>query len=177
MKAPYRNSIRSKELIRNALISLLNQKSLMEISVSDIAKTANINRGTFYNHYNNLSEILEEIKEELMQRFEEGLKNSNKNNKMEGLIEITIDHFEKNEKDYRVIVNAIPSSSIDRIKKEIIEHIYKLDLGIDLLNIYFVVNGLAGIYLDYLKNNIVCTYAEIKDISKECLSKMLLIRK
>ncbi len=173
MKAPYRNSIRSKELIRNALISLLNQKSLMEISVSDIAKTANINRGTFYNHYNNLSEILEEIKEELMQRFEEGLKNSSINNRMEGLIEITIDHFEKNEKDYRVIVNAVPSSSIDRIKKEIIEHLNNLNLGIDLLSIYFVVNGLSGIYIDYLKNYIDFTYDEIKKLTKNIFSQLI----
>lgn len=172
MKAEYSNSKRSRKQIRNAFISLLNQKSFMEISVSDIAKTAKINRGTFYNHYNNPNEILEEIKDELMQKFEEGLNNSNRKNNMGDLIEIAIDHFQKNEKDYRVIINAVPSSNIDKIKKEIIENISKLNLNIDLITIFFVVNGLSGLYIDYLKKNINFSYEQIKQLSKQILEKI-----
>lgn len=59
MKATYRNSVRSKELIRSALITLLEKKQdITNITVSDIVKTANINRGTFYNHYNNLIKVI-----------------------------------------------------------------------------------------------------------------------
>ncbi len=59
MKATYRNSVKSKKLIRSALITLLEKKQeITNITVSDIVKTANINRGTFYNHYNNLIKVI-----------------------------------------------------------------------------------------------------------------------
>ena len=48
MKKEYRNKIRSKQLIRNAVIELLDKKgSLSSITVSDVVEKANINRGTF----------------------------------------------------------------------------------------------------------------------------------
>ena len=61
MKKEYRNKIRSKQLIRNAVIELLDKKgNLSSITVSDVVEKANINRGTFYNHYNNVMEVIEE---------------------------------------------------------------------------------------------------------------------
>ena len=47
-KAEYRNSIRSKTLIRNALLSLMQEKEFEKITVTDIVSKADINRGTFY---------------------------------------------------------------------------------------------------------------------------------
>ena len=67
MKKEYRNKIRSKQLIRNAVIELLDKKgNLSSITVSDVVEKANINRGTFYNHYNNVMEVIEESKNESM---------------------------------------------------------------------------------------------------------------
>ena len=37
--------------IRKSLLSLLAKKTLKEISVSELCKTAQITRGTFYNHF------------------------------------------------------------------------------------------------------------------------------
>ena len=97
MKAPYRNSIRSKKLIREAMIQLLNKKSLTDITVSDIVKTANINRGTFYNHYGNPIDVLEEIKEELMQKLSTTLKISKEKKDVDSFLSIVLEHFKKNE--------------------------------------------------------------------------------
>lgn len=54
-KAEYRSSLRSKKLIINALVDLLDEKPLDKITVTDIVKKADINRGTFYAHYENVS--------------------------------------------------------------------------------------------------------------------------
>ena len=104
MKATYRNSIRSKELIRKAIITLLDQeKSISEISVSDIVKVANINRGTFYNHYNNVIEVIDEIENE----FEYTLFNNGRK-ELEYSIEIEKEGFkdsieyEVNNKEYEL---------------------------------------------------------------------------
>ena len=63
MKAPYRNAIKTKILIRETVISLLSKnKTMNDITVSDVVEAANINRGTFYNHYSSPIEVLEEMK-------------------------------------------------------------------------------------------------------------------
>ena len=55
-----KNNIRHKETMRNinsALVALLQNKSLKEISVTDICETAKINRSTFYENFPDLSAL------------------------------------------------------------------------------------------------------------------------
>lgn len=60
-KAEYRSSIRSKTLIKDALLSLMIEKPFEKISISDIVRRADVNRGTFYAHYSNTSDVLKSI--------------------------------------------------------------------------------------------------------------------
>ena len=175
MKAKYKNAIRSKMLIRNALITLLNKKPLSDISVTDIVKFADTNRGTFYNHYSNPLDILEEIKNELMEKLSVVLKNSKNTSSIDDLLDIINSYFLENEKDYKIIVNAIPYSVVEKIKHNFIEEITKIDLnGTSLVTVHFAVNGLVGLYLDYLKDNVPFSYQEVIKSSKEIIHKLFL---
>lgn len=60
-KAEYRSSLRSKKLINDALVALLDEKPLDKITVTDIVKKADINRGTFYAHYASVSDVVTNI--------------------------------------------------------------------------------------------------------------------
>ena len=62
-KAEYRSSLRSKRLIREALISMMREKPFEKITITDIVRTADINRGTFYAHFRDISEVLDSVKE------------------------------------------------------------------------------------------------------------------
>lgn len=42
---------KTKQAIKNAFIQLLNKKDLEKITIQDITELADINRGTFYLHY------------------------------------------------------------------------------------------------------------------------------
>ena len=42
---------RTKKLLRQALTRLMQQKDFQSITVTDVVREANINRGTFYAHY------------------------------------------------------------------------------------------------------------------------------
>ena len=57
-KVEYRSSLRSKALIKRALLELMQEKSFDKISVSDIVRKADINRGTFYAHFKNPHDVL-----------------------------------------------------------------------------------------------------------------------
>ena len=58
--------IRSRQLLRAAVISLIPEKGFGAISVQDIADRATLNRATFYLHYQDKTELLMDAFEELI---------------------------------------------------------------------------------------------------------------
>ena len=58
----------TKDLIRKEFIKLLNRKKLHNITVTELAKACNIERKTFYYHYENLTELVKEIFDEELER-------------------------------------------------------------------------------------------------------------
>ena len=58
----------TKNLIREVFIKMLNEKPLDKITVTDIAKKCEINRNTFYYHYQDIYEILTEIFQKEIQK-------------------------------------------------------------------------------------------------------------
>lgn len=56
-------------LMDEALLQLLEKKDFAFISVKEICKKAGVNRSTFYLHYENINELLEETIELLNERF------------------------------------------------------------------------------------------------------------
>lgn len=63
----------TKLLIRQAFIKLLSQKPIQNISIKELCKEAEINRGTFYTHYNDIYDMLNQIEDELQEDFEKAL--------------------------------------------------------------------------------------------------------
>ncbi len=58
--------IRTKTAIRNALVELIEEKGFDAITVKDITTKANINRGTFYAHYQDKFDLMTKCQEEIM---------------------------------------------------------------------------------------------------------------
>ncbi|WP_142395914.1 MULTISPECIES: TetR/AcrR family transcriptional regulator [Bacillus] len=61
--------IRTKTAIRNALVELIEEKGFEAITVKDITMKANINRGTFYAHYQDKFDLMTKCQEEIMHEF------------------------------------------------------------------------------------------------------------
>lgn len=64
-----RRVIRTKQAIHNALAQLLAQKDIADITVSELAQVAAISRKTFYNYYNTIYEVLDEIENDIASEF------------------------------------------------------------------------------------------------------------
>lgn len=75
-KKPDRRVLKTKKAIRIAVIELLNQKEIDEITIKDIADRADINRKTFYNYYNGVHQVVEEIENEIVAVCENALKDT-----------------------------------------------------------------------------------------------------
>lgn len=63
--------IKTKQTFHHALVSLLKDKPLEAISVSEICKSANVNRGTFYLHYEQKENLFEEYFKDVMKDLED----------------------------------------------------------------------------------------------------------
>ena len=54
----------TRNAIKETFMQLLNEKPLDKISVRDVVESCGISRNTFYYHYHDIYEVLEEILEE-----------------------------------------------------------------------------------------------------------------
>mgnify|MGYP000694826565 CR=1 FL=1 len=56
---------KTKRQLRLALMKLMAEKSVKDISVRELAAIADINRGTFYIHYKDVYDLLSSLEDEL----------------------------------------------------------------------------------------------------------------
>lgn len=66
---------RTKRLLRQGLTELLKEKSIKKITVRELSELVDINRGTFYLHYKDIYDLVDQIEQELFDEFERILSN------------------------------------------------------------------------------------------------------
>lgn len=60
---------RTKNAIRNTFIEMICEMDYEDISVKELSNRAQINRKTFYSHYETLDDLLQEMQNEMVQEF------------------------------------------------------------------------------------------------------------
>lgn len=72
--APHANTdrriARSKRALRTALIELMEERGLDGLSVNDLCARADLNRGTFYNHFHDKDDLLTSLEDEVIADLE-----------------------------------------------------------------------------------------------------------
>lgn len=66
-----RRILRTRESIRDAMIDLIEEVGFESIAIKDIANRANINRGTFYLHYHDKFDLLDQTENEIVENLKE----------------------------------------------------------------------------------------------------------
>lgn len=64
----------TKMLIRKEFTQLLKEKPVQSITVRELCERTGINRSTFYNHYQDVYDLLEQIENEMLGELNEHLK-------------------------------------------------------------------------------------------------------
>ena len=70
-------TLKTQSIIQETLKKILLNKDVKDITVYELCKEANINRGTFYNHYNNISEVYEVIFNDMFTSIQEKINKLN----------------------------------------------------------------------------------------------------
>jgi AcrR family transcriptional regulator len=71
VKSADKRTLRTQKLLRQALFQLIEEKGLEAITVSDLTSRAEMNRGTFYLHYRDVSDLLEQTRDEVLEGWGE----------------------------------------------------------------------------------------------------------
>lgn len=103
--------LRTRQLIKDALIDLLQEFELNKITVNRIAERATINRVTFYLHYHDIQDMLEKMAQEMAEDIESIMMstttNMNSSEEMDSLKLINLlEHIAENAKFYKVVLGS-----------------------------------------------------------------------
>ncbi|URZ04588.1 TetR/AcrR family transcriptional regulator [Clostridium felsineum] len=149
----------TKKVIKQSLIDLLKNRPIDKVTVTDICKTADINRSTFYTHYSNPYNLLESIENELFEK----VKKSIGTNEIETTVNEIFNAIANNKelfkvlfsshKDYRFLIKffgTLYNNSIETFKSY-----FNVECGIDLEYLYrYIITGSAAISYTWIKNGL-----------------------
>lgn len=92
----------TNEIIKNSLKSIMENKPINKIKIIDICKEANISRTTFYNHYVDIYDLIEDFEKDILKDLDikkfQNIDNSEKH--LIKLLENVLDYVLENEKMY-----------------------------------------------------------------------------
>lgn len=172
-------------LMNQALLALLEKKDIDFISITEITKKAGVNRSTFYLHYDNIYELLEETLENLNKEFinsfpvkipyeiksaknaflitEEHLipyLNFCKKNKRILKLAHQKPQLFQSEKVYRKMYNTIFYPAISQFIQDETQRIYNLE---------FFTQGVAGIIKKWIELDCITEIDDLIKIIKACV--------
>ncbi len=61
--------LKTKKLLKDSLVLLLNNKSISNIKVTELCQNAMISKGTFYLHYNDIYDLYRETLQQYLTQF------------------------------------------------------------------------------------------------------------
>jgi AcrR family transcriptional regulator len=165
-KTEYRSAVRSRTLIKQALVDLVKDKDIDKITVIDIVNKADVNRGTFYAHYRSVRDVADQISNEILSALMEFLDKYTETRLIEDPLPLLTNIARFLEKDleyYRVLINSQPSIAFFvQLKTLLIEKIVneaEKTLAIKNKNLFMVsvnlyASGIVGVYQDWFNHKI-----------------------
>ena len=149
--------IKTKNILFNTLLELMKEKQFEEIKVSDICSRSLVNRTTFYAHYNDKYELLEEYINTLKDSLIEELsKNKNINNTKQyyiELIKLFFNHIDEKRNIYiSAMINNRNSITMDIIYDVLNHEVTKRLNDIEFKNKTIPVEIISKFYLGAVFN-------------------------
>lgn len=172
-KAEYKNAIRSKKLIQKAFVELIQEKDIDKITVTDIVRRADINRGTFYAHYADTHAVVSQIENDVIAKMltliDERDEQEIVKNPLPVLLEVN--HFLVDDIDfYRKLINSKYSSSfLEKLRQIFIQKMMANKMAASpvknqkefFITICFFAGGMVGLYQDWFAGRIDASLDDI----------------
>lgn len=173
-----RRVIKTKHAIYKAFVELLDEKDVNQITITDIAKKANINRKTFYNYYSDAYEVMEEIENLTVEAFINNMGTVEFTNMADFLTEIFIKFTETVNKDLEFFNLLFKTNNrsflivkiVEALKEYVqkrIEESNELDMRRFEVVSNFYLSGVLSVYMNWFMNNYDQSIEEISALLTE----------
>lgn len=163
----------SKMLFKNALMDLLKEKgSINKVSVRELCDRAELNRSTFYAHYNEPNDLLIEIETELLDATEEHLKKIGAENEIGAhkYILSFLQYIRQNDKPFRALLidSTDPEFRSRFMQQSIIQFVENLRIvlpkELEQYIFSYILNGSTGIIIQWIRSNYASDENEIVNL-------------
>ncbi len=157
-----RRQIKTKKAIYAAFFDLLEEKDMSKISITELARKANIDRKTFYLHFNSVSDIYNELGSKMVGILKETITGFGRGGAIDSPYELfmTINQIltEKLDLLRKIVRNNDFTAFIFKIKDEFCNELMKMYEQAEYDNVEqfklkaeFIASGTVCMYLRWLK--------------------------
>lgn len=187
-KAEYRSAKRSKRMIQEAFVELMQEKEIKKITVTDIITRADLNRGTFYAHYKNTEELLQQIESEIINKMLDFLREFHHNNFFHNPLPILkkVENYIQDNKDFLRILVATKGSErfllrLNRIFVEYLENNQEIPKSIKekpdfFIRGHFLAGGIINTYQAWLSGDLNKPLNEVSQVVSDIIVNTTLFK-
>ena len=173
-----------------ALITLLEKKDFEYISIKEICEVAGVNRSTFYLHYENTVDLLNETTKFILDSFltyfsvdKQSITDKYANCELQDLVFITPEYLtpyltfiKENQRIFKTSLRHLGSMNFDKVYNKMFEFIFNPVLDRFKFPehereyvLKFYLTGITAIVMEWLKNNCKEPIEDITRIIIECV--------
>ncbi|MBD5085864.1 MAG: hypothetical protein HDT32_00570 [Clostridiales bacterium] len=168
----------TKKMIKDAYIELLERNPSKRLSITDICKVADINRSTFYMHYEDVNQLVTEIEDDLLdcipypQNITGALSESEQ---YIALLEKTFDYIRENKKYFSIVfVNFENTNFQKRIAQTVLGRYQSVPISNNTLmtkyGFVFCTNGVVGLIKEWIIEDFpICSREFAKIVLQFCV--------
>lgn len=174
---------KTRALLLKGLIQLMEEKDIKDISVKELSDLVDINRGTFYLHYNDIYDMLEKIEDELFLEFNDFLDHDlAEGGTLLSPYSTLLDLFtllDKHKDLAKVMIgNHGDLAFVNRLKRlveERLRHLFEISHNASNYEYYypFIVSGCVGVIETWLNHPSPLAPNEIASLCSNMLNKGL----
>ncbi|HIT63787.1 MAG TPA: TetR/AcrR family transcriptional regulator C-terminal domain-containing protein [Candidatus Ventrimonas merdavium] len=172
---------RTRRLLKDSLIALMQEKEFMDISVKEITDRADLNRGTFYLHYPDIYHLLRDIEDEALTDFHEMLmryRESPDKDSLRPMLDPMIDYVGGHADICRILFqNSATIEFLNRFHqqihetgREIIEALFP-DMEDTLFDYFleYITSGLTGLMAQWLRSGQALPKEQLAEIADQAM--------
>jgi len=163
----------SKILLKNAMMDLLKEKgSVTKITVKELCEKAELNRSTFYSHYEEPKDLLNEVENDLISLTQEHIKNIRAENDIRALKYILsfLQFIRNNDKQFRTLLVDSTDTGFKTkfMNQSILLFVENLNIeipkDIEQYVYSYVMNGSYGIIIQWIRSDYSVEDIKIVDL-------------
>jgi AcrR family transcriptional regulator len=161
----------TRMVLRDSLAELMKEKSILRISIKDICERADVSRSTFYAHYKDQYDLLQQIQEETIASIEKLLEKYNDDVSRDAtmrMLEELLRYIADNGESIQGLLSENGDINFQKKifgftrQKEVLKYFTgKFDEKIHEYASVFMVNGSIGLIQQWFKNNMDVPISEM----------------